>query len=134
VDDIAARRWEAALGQIERPVRQGRDHAHGRRRSGGATSTSSHGSWALTCSGHRRPPRGRWSRSRPESSGKTRCACSGAEVQSLARRRLHRRENALDPATPRSSRQGFRHAISQPDTGEQGLEIADMLVAQTAST
>jgi len=132
---IAARRLEAALGQIEpqfagrRSLRMGADDPA---RDVDVIST---GSLALDVAlgiGGCRAPRGR--DLRPESSGRPRCACRWWPSAEAWRRRPYiDAENALDPGY--AEKLGVKVSdtmISQPDTGEQGLEIADMLCASNS--
>ena len=72
-----------------------------------------------------------WSKSTARNPrARPRFACtSSPRSEARRRRRLHRRRNALDPIY--AGKLGVNVAdllISQPDTGEQALEIADMLV------
>ena len=72
---------------------------------------------------------------RPGSSGKTTLTLQVvAEMQKARRHRAFiDAEHALDPYYARSSASNLDDLlISQPDTGEQALEIADMLVRSGA--
>ena len=67
----------------------------------------------------------------PESSGKTTLTLHViAEMQKAGRhRRLYRRRTrARSPVCAEAGRECAELLISQPDTGEQALEITDMLV------
>ena len=125
---------EAALSQIDRAFGKGSVMRLGSREKPGvevdAVSTGSLGlDIALGIGGL---PRGRVIEIYgPESSGKTTLALSAvAEVQKKGGVAAYiDAENALDPVY--AGKLGVNVPdllISQPDTGEQGLEIADMLV------
>jgi recombination protein RecA len=70
----------------------------------------------------------------PESSGKTTLALQTiAEAQKRAASALHRRRTCARPGLcPQARRRSRDLLISQPDTGEQALEIADTLVRSGA--
>ncbi len=128
---------DAALSQIERALRQGLHHALGRQ-SGCRDRSHFHRvpSGSTSRSGIGGLPRGRVVEIYgPESSGKTTLA-----LQTIAEAQKPRRhcafidaEHALDAGYARKLGVNIEDLlISQPDTGEQALEIADTLVRSGA--
>ena len=133
MDDNRRKALDAALGQIERQFGQGAIMRMGADDPARDVDVISTGSLALDVAlGIGGLPRGRVVEIYgPESSGKTTlCLQVVAEMQKLGGVAAYiDAENALDPAY--AEKLGVNVSdmlISQPDTGEQGLEIADMLV------
>ena len=133
MDDNRRKALEAALGQIERQFGKGAIMRMGADDPARDIDVVSTGSLALDVAlGIGGLPRGRVVEIYgPESSGKTTlCLQVVAEMQKLGGVAAYiDAENALDPTY--AEKLGVNVAdmlISQPDTGEQGLEIADMLV------
>jgi len=133
MDDNRRKALDAALGQIERQFGKGAIMRMGADDPARDIDVVSTGSLALDVAlGIGGLPRGRVVEIYgPESSGKTTlCLQVVAEMQKLGGVAAYiDAENALDPAY--AEKLGVNVAdmlISQPDTGEQGLEIADMLV------
>jgi recombination protein RecA len=133
VDDNRRKALEAALGQIERQFGKGAIMRMGADDPARDVDVISTGSLALDVAlGIGGLPRGRVVEIYgPESSGKTTlCLQVVAEVQKMGGTAAYiDAENALDPSY--AEKLGVKVSdmlISQPDTGEQGLEIADMLV------
>jgi len=133
MDDNRRKALEAALGQIERQFGKGAIMRMGADDPARDIDVVSTGSLALDVAlGIGGLPRGRVVEIYgPESSGKTTlCLQVVAEMQKLGGVAAYiDAENALDPAY--AEKLGVNVGdmlISQPDTGEQGLEIADMLV------
>ena len=133
MDDNRRKALDAALGQIERQFGQGAIMRMGADDPARDIDVVSTGSLALDVAlGIGGLPRGRVVEIYgPESSGKTTlCLQVVAEMQKLGGVAAYiDAENALDPAY--AEKLGVNVSdmlISQPDTGEQGLEIADMLV------
>ncbi|WP_029921254.1 recombinase RecA [Nevskia soli] len=133
MDDNRRKALDAALGQIERQFGKGAIMRMGADDPARDIDVVSTGSLALDVAlGIGGLPRGRVVEIYgPESSGKTTlCLQVVAEMQKLGGVAAYiDAENALDPAY--AEKLGVNVSdmlISQPDTGEQGLEIADMLV------
>jgi recombination protein RecA len=133
MDDNKRKALEAALGQIERQFGKGAIMRMGMDDPARDVDVISTGSLALDVAlGIGGLPRGRVVEIYgPESSGKTTlCLQVVAEIQKLGGVAAYiDAENALDPGY--AEKLGVHVAdmlISQPDTGEQALEIADMLV------
>src|SRR5882757_2115615 len=133
MDDNKRKALEAALGQIERQFGKGAIMRMGMDDPARDVDVVSTGSLALDVAlGIGGLPRGRVVEIYgPESSGKTTlCLQVVAEVQKTGGVAAYiDAENALDPVY--AGKLGVKVGdmlISQPDTGEQGLEIADMLV------
>ena len=133
MDDNRRKALDAALGQIERQFGKGAIMRMGADDPARDIDVVSTGSLALDVAlGIGGLPRGRVVEIYgPESSGKTTlCLQVVAEMQKLGGVAAYiDAENALDPAY--AEKLGVNVGdmlISQPDTGEQGLEIADMLV------
>ncbi len=133
MDDNRRKALEAALGQIEKQFGKGAVMRMGADDPARDVDVVSTGSLALDVAlGIGGLPRGRVVEIYgPESSGKTTlCLQVVAEIQKNGGVAAYiDAENALDPQY--AERLGVKVAdllISQPDTGEQGLEIADMLV------
>jgi len=128
---------ETALGQIERALRQGLDHAPRRTSARWTIEAMSTGSLGLDIAlGIGGLPRGRIIEIYgPECSGKTTLALHAiAEAQkSGGVGAFIDAEHALDPIYARKLGVDLDDLlISQPDTGEQALEIADTLVRSGA--
>jgi recombination protein RecA len=133
MDDNKRKALEAALGQIERQFGKGAIMRMGADDPARDVDVVSTGSLALDVAlGIGGLPRGRVVEIYgPESSGKTTlCLQVVAEMQKMGGVAAYiDAENALDPTY--AEKLGVNVAdmlISQPDTGEQALEIADMLV------
>ena len=133
MDDNRRKALEAALGQIERQFGKGAIMRMGADDPARDVDVVSTGSLALDIAlGIGGLPRGRVVEIYgPESSGKTTlCLQVVAEMQKLGGVAAYiDAENALDPTY--AEKLGVKVSdmlISQPDTGEQALEIADMLV------
>ncbi|HWY25001.1 MAG TPA: recombinase RecA [Nevskia sp.] len=133
MDDNKRKALEAALGQIERQFGKGAIMRMGMDDPARDVDVVSTGSLALDVAlGIGGLPRGRVVEIYgPESSGKTTlCLQVVAEIQKTGGVAAYiDAENALDPGY--AEKLGVHVAdmlISQPDTGEQALEIADMLV------
>ena len=137
MDDNRRKALEAALGQIERQFGKGSVMRMGADDPARDVDVVSTGSLALDVAlGVGGLPRGRVVEIYgPEASGKTTlCLQVAANMQKLGGTVAYiDAENALDPAY--AEKLGVKVddlLISQPDTGEQGLEIADMLVRSGA--
>jgi protein RecA len=137
IDDNRKRALEAALGQIERQFGKGSVMRMGANDPARDIEIVPTGSLALDIAlGIGGLPRGRVVEIYgPESSGKTTlCLQVAANMQKMGGTVAYiDAENALDPSY--AERLGVKIddlLISQPDTGEQGLEIADMLVRSGA--
>ncbi|WP_432719907.1 recombinase RecA [Jeongeupia wiesaeckerbachi] len=133
MDDNKSKALAAALAQIERQFGKGSIMKMGENQIENDLQVVSTGSLGLDLAlGVGGLPRGRIVEIfGPESSGKTTlCLHVVAEIQKLGGTAAYiDAENALDPIY--AARLGVNvpeMLISQPDTGEQGLEIADMLV------
>src|SRR2546422_3010232 len=133
VDDSKSKALAAALAQIEKQFGKGSIMKMGESQSENDLQVVSTGSLGLDIAlGVGGLPRGRVVEIYgPESSGKTTlCLQVVAEVQKAGGTAAYiDAENALDPVY--AGKLGVdvgEMLISQPDTGEQGLEIADMLV------
>jgi recombination protein RecA len=133
MDDNKAKALQAALAQIEKQFGKGSIMKMGEGQIENDLQVVSTGSLGLDIAlGVGGLPRGRVVEVYgPESSGKTTlCLQVVAEVQKLGGTAAYiDAENALDPVY--AGKLGVKVSdllISQPDTGEQGLEIADMLV------
>jgi len=133
MDENKAKALQAALAQIEKQFGKGSIMKMGEGQIENDLQAVSTGSLGLDIAlGIGGLPRGRVVEIYgPESSGKTTLSLSVvAEVQKLGGTAAYiDAENALDPAY--AGKLGVTVPdllISQPDTGEQGLEIADMLV------
>jgi recombination protein RecA len=133
MDDNRRKALETTLGQIERQFGKGAIMRMGADDPARDVDVVSTGSLALDVAlGICGLPRGRVIEIYgPESSGKTTlCLQVVAEVQRMGGTAAYiDAENALDPGY--AEKLGVTVGdmlISQPDTGEQGLEIADMLV------
>ncbi len=131
------RALEAALGQIERAFGKGSIMKLGQRGTAVETEAISTGSLGLDIGlGIGGLPRGRVVEIYgPESSGKTTLALHAvAEAQKTGGAcAFVDAEHALDPAYARKLGVDLEELlISQPDTGEQALEIADTLVRSGA--
>jgi len=133
MDDNKAKALQAALAQIEKQFGKGSIMKMGEGQIENDIQAVSTGSLGLDIAlGIGGLPRGRVVEVYgPESSGKTTlCLQVVAEVQKLGGVAAYiDAENALDPVY--AGKLGVNvpeMLISQPDTGEQGLEIADMLV------
>ncbi len=137
MDDNRQKALDAALGQIERQFGKGSVMRLGDAQAGQSIDSVSTGSLGLDIAlGIGGLPRGRVVEIYgPESSGKTTLTLSViAEAQKVGGTcAFIDAEHALDPAY--AERLGVRVddlLVSQPDTGEQALEIADMLVRSAA--
>jgi recombination protein RecA len=133
MDDSKGKALAAALAQIEKQFGKGSIMKMGEAQVQGDLSVVSTGSLGLDIAlGVGGLPRGRVVEIYgPESSGKTTlCLQVVAQVQKAGGVAAYiDAENALDPVY--AGKLGVKVGdmlISQPDTGEQGLEIADMLV------
>ena len=133
MDDNKAKALQAALAQIEKQFGKGSIMKMGEGQIENDLQAVSTGSLGLDIAlGIGGLPRGRVVEIYgPESSGKTTlCLQVVAEIQKLGGTAAYiDAENALDPVY--AGKLGVNVPdllISQPDTGEQGLEIADMLV------
>jgi len=131
------RALESALGQIERAFGKGSIMKLGQRETAVETEAISTGSLGLDIAlGIGGLPRGRVVEIYgPESSGKTTLALHAvAEAQKTGGAcAFVDAEHALDPAYARKLGVNLEELlISQPDTGEQALEIADTLVRSGA--
>jgi len=133
MDDNKAKALQAALAQIEKQFGKGSIMKMGQGQIDNELQVISTGSLGLDIAlGVGGLPRGRVVEIYgPESSGKTTlCLQVVAEVQKMGGTAAYiDAENALDPVY--AGKLGVNVPdllISQPDTGEQGLEIADMLV------
>ncbi|MCK9284526.1 MAG: recombinase RecA [Rhodocyclaceae bacterium] len=133
MDDNKAKALQAALAQIEKQFGKGSIMKMGQGQIENDLQVVSTGSLGLDIAlGVGGLPRGRVVEIYgPESSGKTTlCLQVVAEVQKMGGTAAYiDAENALDPVY--AGKLGVNVGdmlISQPDTGEQGLEIADMLV------
>ena len=133
MDDNKAKALQAALAQIEKQFGKGSIMKMGEGLATDDITTVSTGSLGLDIAlGIGGLPRGRVVEIYgPESSGKTTlCLHVVAEVQKAGGTAAYiDAENALDPSY--AAKLGVNVPdllISQPDTGEQGLEITDMLV------
>jgi recombination protein RecA len=133
MDDQKSKALSAALAQIEKQFGKGSIMKMGEAQIANDLSVVSTGSLGLDIAlGVGGLPRGRVVEIYgPESSGKTTlCLQVVAEVQKAGGVAAYiDAENALDPVY--AGKLGVNVGdllISQPDTGEQGLEIADMLV------
>ncbi|RTL48252.1 MAG: recombinase RecA, partial [Rhodocyclaceae bacterium] len=133
MDDNKAKALQAALAQIEKQFGKGSIMKMGEGQIENDIQAVSTGSLGLDIAlGIGGLPRGRVVEIYgPESSGKTTlCLQVVAEIQKLGGVAAYiDAENALDPVY--AGKLGVNvpeMLISQPDTGEQGLEIADMLV------
>jgi len=133
MDDNKSKALQAALAQIEKQFGKGSIMKMGEGQIENDLQVVSTGSLGLDIAlGVGGLPRGRVVEVYgPESSGKTTlCLQIVAEVQKLGGTAAYiDAENALDPVY--AGKLGVdvpNLLISQPDTGEQGLEIADMLV------
>jgi len=137
MDDNKQKALDAALGQIERQFGKGSVMRLGDAQAGQGIESISTGSLGLDIAlGIGGLPRGRVVEIYgPESSGKTTLTLSViAEAQKKGGTcAFIDAEHALDPIY--AERLGVKVAdllVSQPDTGEQALEIADMLVRSAA--
>ena len=137
MDDNRQKALDAALGQIERQFGKGSVMRLGDAQAGQSIDSVSTGSLGLDIAlGIGGLPRGRVVEIYgPESSGKTTLTLSViAEAQNVGGTcAFIDAEHALDPVY--AERLGVRVddlLVSQPDTGEQALEIADMLVRSAA--
>ena len=137
MDDNRQKALDAALGQIERQFGKGSVMRLGDAQAGQSIDSVSTGSLGLDIAlGIGGLPRGRVVEIYgPESSGKTTLTLSViAEAQKAGGTcAFIDAEHALDPLY--AGRLGVRVddlLVSQPDTGEQALEIADMLVRSAA--
>jgi len=137
MDDNRQKALDAALGQIERQFGKGSVMRLGDAQAGQSIDSVSTGSLGLDIAlGIGGLPRGRVVEIYgPESSGKTTLTLSViAEAQKAGGTcAFIDAEHALDPVY--AGRLGVRVddlLVSQPDTGEQALEIADMLVRSAA--
>jgi len=137
MDDNRQKALDAALGQIERQFGKGSVMRLGDAQAGQSIDSVSTGSLGLDIAlGIGGLPRGRVVEIYgPESSGKTTLTLSViAEAQKAGGTcAFIDAEHALDPVY--AERLGVRVddlLVSQPDTGEQALEIADMLVRSAA--
>jgi len=137
MDDNRQKALDAALGQIERQFGKGSVMRLGDAQAGQSIESVSTGSLGLDIAlGIGGLPRGRVVEIYgPESSGKTTLTLSViAEAQKVGGTcAFIDAEHALDPTY--AERLGMRVddlLVSQPDTGEQALEIADMLVRSAA--
>jgi recombination protein RecA len=133
MEENKAKALQAALAQIEKQFGKGSIMKMGEGQIENDLQVVSTGSLGLDIAlGIGGLPRGRVVEIYgPESSGKTTlCLSVVAEVQKLGGTAAYiDAENALDPVY--AGKLGVNVPdllISQPDTGEQGLEIADMLV------
>ena len=133
MDDQKSKALSAALAQIEKQFGKGSIMKMGEAQIANDLSVVSTGSLGLDIAlGVGGLPRGRVVEIYgPESSGKTTlCLQVVAQVQKVGGVAAYiDAENALDPVY--AGKLGVKVGdllISQPDTGEQGLEIADMLV------
>jgi recombination protein RecA len=132
-DDSRKKALEAALSQIDRAFGKGSVMRLGQREKAVETDAVSTGSLGLDIAlGIGGLPRGRVIEIYgPESSGKTTLALHAvAEIQKLGGVAAYvDAEHALDPGYARKLGVNIDELlISQPDTGEQGLEITDTLV------
>src|SRR3954467_665488 len=132
-DSDKKRALEAALSQIDRAFGKGSVMRLGQREKAVETDAVSTGSLGLDIAlGIGGLPRGRVIEIYgPESSGKTTLALHAvAEIQKLGGVAAYvDAEHALDPGYARKLGVNIDELlISQPDTGEQGLEITDTLV------
>ncbi len=137
MDDNRRKALDAALGQIERQFGKGAIMRMGADDPARDIDVVSTGSLTLDVAlGIGGLPRGRVVEIYgPESSGKTTlCLQVVAEMQKLGGVAAYiDAENALDPAYAEKLGVNVSEMlISQPDTGEQGLEIADMLVRSSS--
>ena len=137
MDDNRQKALDAALGQIERQFGKGSVMRLGDAQAGQSIDSVSTGSLGLDIAlGIGGLPRGRVVEIYgPESSGKTTLTLSViSEAQKAGGTcAFIDAEHALDPVY--AGRLGVRVddlLVSQPDTGEQALEIADMLVRSAA--
>ena len=137
MDDNRQKALDAALGQIERQFGKGSVMRLGDAQAGQSIESVSTGSLGLDIAlGIGGLPRGRVVEIYgPESSGKTTLTLSViSEAQKVGGTcAFIDAEHALDPVY--AERLGVRVddlLVSQPDTGEQALEIADMLVRSAA--
>ena len=137
MEDNRRKALEAALGQIERQFGKGSVMRMGADDPARDVDVVSTGSLALDVAlGVGGLPRGRVVEIYgPEASGKTTlCLQVAANMQKMGGTVAYiDAENALDPSY--AEKLGVKVddlLISQPDTGEQGLEIADMLVRSGA--
>ena len=137
MDDNRQKALDAALGQIERQFGKGSVMRLGDAQAGQSIDSVSTGSLGLDIAlGIGGLPRGRVVEIYgPESSGKTTLTLSViAQAQKAGGTcAFIDAEHALDPVY--AGRLGVRVddlLVSQPDTGEQALEIADMLVRSAA--
>ena len=133
MDDNKSKALLGGPGPDREAVRQGLDHAPGRRRGRKDIQVVSTGSLGLDIAlGVGGLPRGRVVEIYgPESSGKTTLTLQViAEMQKLGGTAAFiDAEHALDPQYAQKLGVNVDDLlISQPDTGEQALEIADMLV------
>src|SRR5256885_5020327 len=133
MDDNKSKALAAALAQIEKQFGKGSIMKMGEARVQSDLSVVSTGSLGLDIAlGVGGLPRGRVVEVYgPEASGKTTlCLQVVAQVQKAGGTAAYiDAENALDPVYARKLGVNVGEVlISQPDTGEQGLEIADMLV------
>jgi recombination protein RecA len=132
MDDNKSKALAAALAQIEKQFGKGSIMRMGEGSVGQDIPVVSTGSLGLDIAlGIGGLPRGRVVEIYgPESSGKTTLTLQViAEMQKLGGTAAFiDAENALIRFTPEARRQSRTMLISQPDTGEQALEIADMLV------
>jgi recombination protein RecA len=133
IDENKSKALQAALAQIEKQFGKGSIMKMGESQIENDLQTVSTGSLGLDLAlGIGGLPRGRVVEIYgPESSGKTTlCLHVVAEIQKAGGTAAYiDAENALDPVY--AAKLGVNVGdmlISQPDTGEQGLEIADMLV------
>jgi recombination protein RecA len=137
MDQNKQKALDAALGQIERQFGKGSVMRLGDAKVGADIQSISTGSLGLDIAlGIGGLPRGRVVEVYgPESSGKTTLALSvAAEAQKLGGTAAFiDAEHALDPGYAEKLGVNIEELlISQPDTGEQALEIVDMLVRSTA--
>ncbi len=133
MDDNKSKALAAALAQIERQFGKGAIMKMGEAQINSDLQVVSTGSLGLDLGlGVGGLPRGRVVEIvGPESSGKTTlCLHVVAQIQKLGGVAAYiDAENALDPIYAQKLGVNVSEMlISQPDTGEQGLEIADMLV------
>jgi recombination protein RecA len=137
MDENRQKALDAALGQIERQFGKGSVMRLGDAQAGQSIESVSTGSLGLDIAlGIGGLPRGRVVEIYgPESSGKTTLTLSViAQAQKAGGTcAFIDAEHALDPAyAERLGAQVDDLLVSQPDTGEQALEIADMLVRSAA--
>ena len=137
MDDNKKKALAAALGSDRTSIRQGCRNAYGRSRPSGDSRLFSTGSLGLDIAlGIGGLPKGRIVEIYgPESSGKTTLTLSViAQAQKMgATCAFVDAEHALDPEY--AGKLGVNVddlLVSQPDTGEQALEITDMLVRSNA--